>query len=178
MRLPSLPPANGSESLRSNDLTVIDRFHAPYLLSRPALASARVIRCLASNWPSPPRMQVLSLNAELPSGRQQLETSSVGTGCQLWLFRAARRAVVAGDDQHVRLQSFDPRDDRVEFLDPLHLRFEVAVLAGAVGVLEMQEEEVVVLPVLRPASSACSVSVWALPTSVMPTSRASPLYIG
>ena len=61
--------------------------YAPNFPSRPALASASVMRCFASNWPKPPRMQLLSVNSVSPSGRQQSETNNVGTECQLWLHR-------------------------------------------------------------------------------------------
>jgi hypothetical protein len=60
----------------------------------------------------------------------------------------ARRAVVAGGDEDVGLEGHDLRHGGVEFLGPLHLRIEVAVFAGAVGVLEVDEEEVVLVPVL------------------------------
>ena len=63
------------------------RTQAPYFPSRRAFANARVIRCLALKCPSPPLIHSRSLNACLPSGRQQSDTSSVGTGCQLWLRR-------------------------------------------------------------------------------------------
>lgn len=61
--------------------------YAPNLPSRPALAKAKVMRCFASNWLRPPWRESLSLNPSQRSGRQQSETSSVGTGCQLWLLR-------------------------------------------------------------------------------------------
>ena len=60
----------------------------------------------------------------------------------------AGRAVVAGDDEHVGLQGHDPRHAGVELFGAFHLGVEVAVLAGAVGVLEVDEEEVVLRPVL------------------------------
>ena len=60
--------------------------YAPYLPSRPALARASGIRYLASKCPKPPRMQWLFAELGSASGRQQSDTSSVGTGCQLWLF--------------------------------------------------------------------------------------------
>ncbi len=60
----------------------------------------------------------------------------------------ARRAVVAGADEHVGLESHDPRHAGVDFFGAFHLRIEVAVLAGAVGVFEMNEEEVVLRPIL------------------------------
>ena len=58
----------------------------------------------------------------------------------------ARRAVVAGDDEDIGAEGLDAGDHPVEFLDALHLLRERAVLAGGVGVLEVEEEEVVVLP--------------------------------
>jgi hypothetical protein len=36
--------------------------YAPYLPNRPAFASAKVIKCFASNCPSPPVMHDVSLN--------------------------------------------------------------------------------------------------------------------
>ena len=44
------------------------------------------MRCLASNWPRPPRRHSLSPNDSHLSVRQFFAHSSVGTGCQLWLF--------------------------------------------------------------------------------------------
>ncbi len=60
---------------------------APYLPRRPAFESARVIKYFASKIPRPPVMHSRSLKVVFPSGRQQSETSKVGTGCQLWLLR-------------------------------------------------------------------------------------------
>src|SRR5262245_60727915 len=68
-------------------LLVADRRYAPYLPILPALARARGIRYFASKWPRPPRIAVRSPNSVFPSKRQQSLTSSVGTGCQLWLLR-------------------------------------------------------------------------------------------
>src|SRR5947209_2552436 len=58
--------------------------YAPYLFKRPAFARASGMRYFASNCPRPPWRQALSPNFVEPSVRQQSETSSVGTGCQLW----------------------------------------------------------------------------------------------
>src|SRR5207249_11247451 len=57
--------------------------YAPNLPSRPACAIANDIRYLASNCPNPPRRQYVSPNSTTPSGRQVLDHSSTGTGCQL-----------------------------------------------------------------------------------------------
>lgn len=59
----------------------------------------------------------------------------------------AWRAVVAGADEHVGLESHNPRHTGVDFFGASHLRLEVAVLAGAVGVFEMNEEEIVLRPI-------------------------------
>ena len=48
----------------------------------------------------------------------------------------------------VGLERRDARHRGVELFDPLHLRGEVAVFAGAVGVFEVDEEEIVLRPVL------------------------------
>ena len=60
----------------------------------------------------------------------------------------AGRAVVAGDDEYVGVERVDARDGGVELFGAFHLCGEVAVFAGAVGVFEVNEEEVVLLPVL------------------------------
>src|SRR5882724_7830778 len=54
----------------------------------------------------------------------------------------AWRAVVAGDDEHIGVQLADVRDFDVELFDHLDLAVEIAVLASAVSVLVVQEEEV------------------------------------
>ena len=77
--------------------------------SRPALASASGIRYLASNWPRPPRMASLSPNAVQPSVRQTSDTSSVGTGCQLWLFS---RLGVLWSPVTISTVGFERRDPR------------------------------------------------------------------
>ena len=60
------------------------------------------------------------------------------------------RAVVAGNDEAIVFaeERFDRRHDLVELFDHLALLFEVSVFAAAVGVLEVQEEEVVLIPIL------------------------------
>ena len=63
-------------------------------------------------------------------------------------FQFGRRAVIAGHDQHRRIQCGDARNCGVEFFDPFHLGREVAVFAGAVGVFEVDEEEIVLAPIL------------------------------
>ena len=111
------------------------------------------------------------------SVRQQSDASSVGTGCQLWLLR---KLGVLWSPVTISTSGFRAVTrgiDRVELLDPLHLLVEVAVLAGAVGVLEVDEEEVVVVPMLFEHVDLF-VQRLGLPTISMPTSWASPLYIG
>ena len=56
--------------------------------------------------------------------------------------------VVAGDGHHVGAHGHELGDDGVEGLDGRHLGVEVAVLAGGVGRLVVEEEQVVVVPVL------------------------------
>ena len=62
---------------------------APNFPIRRAFDRANVIRYWASKWPKPPLRAVVSLNAVDPSQRQQSDTKSVGTGCQLWLRKMA-----------------------------------------------------------------------------------------
>ncbi len=62
-------------------------------------------------------------------------------------FQFRWRAVIAGHDQHRRFHGRDAGNCRVEFFDPLYFRREVAVLAGAVGVFEVDEEEIVGRPI-------------------------------
>ena len=56
--------------------------------------------------------------------------------------------MVAGHHQHIRLEGQQFRHAVVEVGDGLLLAREVAVLAGGVGRLVVDEEEVVVVPVL------------------------------
>src|SRR5262245_8759173 len=56
--------------------------------------------------------------------------------------------VIATDDDHVGAERANLGNERVEALERRHLRVEVAVLAGFVGVLVMDEEVVVTVPVL------------------------------
>ena len=55
--------------------------------------------------------------------------------------------MVARHDEHVGPQGFDPGQGPIEFLDPPHFLGEIAVFTGGIGVLEVQEEEVELLPV-------------------------------
>ena len=55
--------------------------------------------------------------------------------------------MVAGDDEHGRIEHSDARDGVVELFDASDFGVEVAVFAGAVGVFEVEEEEVVFGPV-------------------------------
>src|SRR5262249_50808801 len=58
----------------------------------------------------------------------------------------AGSAVIAGDDEHVGIEGRDPRDGRVELFDFVDLGGEVAVFAGRVGVFEVYEEKIEILP--------------------------------
>ena len=87
-------------------------YHAPYLFNRRALARASVIRYLASNWPRPPRRQSLSPNFSQPSVRQNLADEERRHRVPTVAGEHARRAVVAGDDQHVGLERGDSRARR------------------------------------------------------------------
>ena len=55
--------------------------------------------------------------------------------------------MVAGHDEHVGVELADARQHGVHLLDLLHLGREVPVLAAAVGVLVVHEEEVIFRPV-------------------------------
>ncbi len=76
------------------------------------------------------------------------------------------------------LQVVQRFEQRVELLQRRDLRLEVAVLAGGVGALEVDEEEVEVVPVL--AQRRDLVGEASRPSSApsMPTSFARPRYIG
>ena len=58
----------------------------------------------------------------------------------------AWRAVIAGDDEHARVQLPDLGNLDVEPFDHFDLRGKVPVFAGAVGVLVMNEKKVVPVP--------------------------------
>ena len=57
-------------------------------------------------------------------------------------------AVIPHDAQHVGLQGQNLGQQFIENLDLVHLLVEVAVLSGAVGFLHVEEEEIVLAPVL------------------------------
>src|SRR5581483_2329127 len=57
-----------------------------------------------------------------------------------------RRTMVAGDNEYVRVKGTDLGDLRIQALDHFHFRWKVSIFAGAVGVLVVQEEEVVLVP--------------------------------
>ena len=57
-----------------------------------------------------------------------------------------RCGVVAGDDEHIRLERRQNRQGGIHFLDDLDLGIEVAVLAATVSVLDVAEHEIVVVP--------------------------------
>ena len=147
------PLALALDDLYEDDGSRRLRRHAPYLPSRPAWAIASGIRYFASNWPSPPRRHGARRSRATSSrpaavGREQRRHRVPAVALEL-----ARRAVVAGHDQHVgRRARRSPAISASSSSIISTLRGEVAVLAGAVGVLVVQEEEVVVVPVPAPAS--------------------------
>ena len=57
-----------------------------------------------------------------------------------------RGRVVPGDGQYVRIQGQQARDDLVGFFSTGNFAREIAVLAGAVCVFEVDEEKVVIVP--------------------------------
>src|SRR5665213_1408405 len=59
--------------------------------------------------------------------------------------KRARRRMVAGDDQHVRIFPQQNRQRGVKILNRVHLGVKISVLAGFVRVFEMDEEEIVVV---------------------------------
>ncbi len=86
--------------------------------------------------------------ADTPSGRQQLDTSSVGTGCQLWLFRYAgvlwSPVTISTSGLRAATRGIIASNSSVRFT----FASKLPSSPGAVGVLEVHEEEVVVGPVL------------------------------
>jgi hypothetical protein len=58
----------------------------------------------------------------------------------------AGRRMVAGDDQHIRVELEQLGQGLIDAFDDVDLAVEVAVFAVAVGLLDMDEEEVVVVP--------------------------------
>lgn len=61
----------------------------------------------------------------------------------------ARGAVVTCDQEHIGLEGADFGDGPIKLFDHFDLAGEVAILAGGVGVLEVEEKEVIVVPGLR-----------------------------
>ena len=76
--------------------------YAPYFASRPALARASVIRYLASNWPRPPRRRRVLAERRVAVGAAAVADQQRRHGMPTVALEVARRAVVAGDDQHRR----------------------------------------------------------------------------
>lgn len=68
--------------------------------------------------------------------------------------------MVAGDDQDVRAEFLDTRQARVKFLGFLNLGGEVTVFSRAIGVLVMNEEEIVFIPVLGEQVHLFGESLW------------------
>src|SRR5262245_24228241 len=58
----------------------------------------------------------------------------------------ARSAVIAGDDQNVGFKLRDAGNGAVELLDPLDLGGKIPILAGRIGVFEVYEEEIEIVP--------------------------------
>ena len=77
-----------------------------------------------------------------------LAASTTGTGCQLWLRSAAGVLWSPVTTTTSGWSSMTRAISCVEFLDALDLAREVAVLARGIGVLVVEKEKVVVLPVL------------------------------
>ena len=63
-------------------------------------------------------------------------------------FQHRRRGVIAADDDHIRLERHQARDQRIHFLDHPHLAVKIAALATGIGFLDMQVEEIKIVPVL------------------------------
>ena len=62
--------------------------------------------------------------------------------------KIARRAVVTRNNQNFRLQCRNLGHDRIEFFDASDLFREVTIFTRAIGVLEVDEEEIVRVPIL------------------------------
>ena len=56
--------------------------------------------------------------------------------------------MVTRHDQHLGAQGFNGGQDRIQFLGALNFCVEVPVFASAIGVFEMDEEKVVLVPIL------------------------------
>ena len=56
-------------------------------------------------------------------------------------------AMVASDQQYIRLQGIDVGNDGIKFFDTLSFAFKITVFASAIGVLEVNKEKVVFIPV-------------------------------
>ena len=128
--------------------------------------------------PRPPRAQALSPNACAESVRQLRAASIVGTGCQEWLLSAAGVEWSPVTTSTSGLRAVMRGHERVDLLDHLHLGPEVAVLAAAVGVLDVHVEEVVVRPVPLQGGELFRDRGAGVQASSMPTSMATPRYIG
>ena len=92
--------------------------------------------------------------------------------------QVARRTVIAGNDQNIRVQCSDLGEFSIEAFDHLNLALEIPVFARAIGV-EVEEEEIVVVPLAAERFAAWSPRVDpAFVNASMPTSLPNPLYIG
>ena len=106
----------------------------------------KAIRSLVGRWPSPPRQaplltEVLDLVAAATLAPEQCRHRVPRVGSHL-----RRRGVVAAHTDHVGSEGAQLRHERIERFDRRDLADAIAVLAGRVGVLVVQEEVVVVVP--------------------------------
>ena len=62
--------------------------------------------------------------------------------------QVTRRTMIASNNEHCWVELFNAWQNPVELFDLLYLFGKVTIFARAVGVLEVDEEEIVVLPVL------------------------------
>ena len=93
-------------------------------------------------------------------------------------FEQTRCAVVSGHNGDGRIEVRDRGNRSIEFLNAFHLAGKITVLARAIGVFKMDKKEIVILPLIFDDPPFVHPHVLASPTTSIPTSFASPLYIG
>jgi len=105
-----------------------------------------MIRFVMGICPNPPWVHALSpkdLNVVGPAGGRRQQDRD---GMPAVAFKKAGGAVIPRDNEDIGSKVHDPRDDPVERLEGSDLGIEIAVLAGAVRLLEMAEKEVEIPP--------------------------------
>ena len=58
----------------------------------------------------------------------------------------AWRTVITRNDKDIRFQSFDSRDGSIQLFNHFYFGLKIPIFPGAIGVLVMQKEELLIIP--------------------------------